>query len=174
MKGSAMPDLRDLFIDETIRRFDEEDLPRLEEAVGTVPEDKLWWRPHRSITSVGNLLIHLEGNTRQWFLGALGGGSMERARGAEFAATEGGSATELCRELRDTVEAAYPILRSLDEPALARSYTIQGFEVTGLAAVYHVLEHFGWHTGQIVWIAKATAGSEHGLAFYDDAALEGL
>ncbi len=169
-----MSELRDLFIGETIRRFEEEYLPRLEEAVATLPEGKVWWRPHESITSVGNLLVHLEGNTRQWFLGALGGGSMERARGAEFAAREGDDAKALCRALRTTVESAYPVLRSLDGAALAKTFTIQGFEVTGLAAVYHVLEHFGWHTGQIVWIAKATAGAGHGLAFYDDSALEGL
>ena len=53
--------------------------------------------------------------------------------------------------------------------ALARTHGIQGFEVTGLAAVLHVVEHFSWHTGQAVWIAKARAGAEHGLAFYDDA-----
>ena len=169
-----MTDLARAFIEETIRRFDEEYLPRLEEAVATVPADKLWWRPHDDITSVGNLLVHLEGNSRQWLLGALGGGSTERARGAEFAAREGDDATTLCAKLRATIEASYPVLRAMTDADLAHTYVIQGFDVTGLAAVYHVLEHFGWHTGQIVWIAKATAGAGHGLAFYDDAALEGL
>ena len=160
-----------LFIDETVRRFREEYLPRLERAVATLPPEKLWWRPHGGVISVGNLLRHLEGNVRQWFLGGLGGGTQARERDAEFRATEGDDAETLCRALRATVEASFPILERLDDDGLTRSFTIQGFEVTGLAAVYHVLEHFGWHVGQIVWIAKATAGPEHGLAFYDDAKL---
>ena len=168
-----MPDLAPLFIDETVRRFREEYLPRVEAAVATLPEDRVWWRPHEGVVSVGNLLRHLEGNVRQWILGGLGGGSTARERAAEFTATEGAPAAELCAALRATVEATYPVLEALDDEALARPMTIQGFEVTGLAAVYHVLEHFGWHVGQITWIAKMVGGAEHGLAYYDDAELEG-
>ena len=47
-------------------------------------------------------------------------------------------------------------------------FVIQGFEVTGLEATYHVVEHFSWHVGQAVWIAKARAGIDHGIAFYDE------
>ena len=46
--------------------------------------------------------------------------------------------------------------------------TIQGYELTTLEAVYHVLEHFAWHAGQITWIAKQAGGPGHGIAFYDD------
>jgi uncharacterized damage-inducible protein DinB len=63
------------------------------------------------------------------------------------------------------------VLRALPDPEWARPVTIQGFETTVLAAVLHVVEHFSWHTGQVVWIAKARSGAGHGLAFYDDAAL---
>ncbi len=165
------PDLARLFIAETIRRFDEEYLPRLEAAVRKLPPEKLWWRPHDQITSVGNLLLHLEGNVRQWFSGGLGGERQERLRDAEFQAIEGADAESLLKALRATVEAGCTVVERLDAPALARTFTIQGFEVTGLAAVYHVLEHFGWHVGQIVWIAKATAGPDHGISFYDDSSL---
>lgn len=168
-----MPDLARLFTDDAVRRFREEYLPRLEEAVRTLPTEKLWWRPHEDVTSVGNLLLHLEGNVRQWFLGGLAGGSQERARLAEFRAREGDDAASLLARLRATVEESYPVLEALDAEALAGTVTIQGFETTRLAAVSHVIEHFGWHVGQIVWIAKASAGPGHGLAFFDDEALEG-
>mgnify|MGYP002655049944 CR=1 FL=1 len=35
-------------------------------AVRTVPSDRLWWRPHDGANSVGNLMVHLAGNVRQW------------------------------------------------------------------------------------------------------------
>ena len=166
-----MSDLGSMFIEETIRRFDEEYLPRLERAVATLSPDQVWWRPHEETTSIANLLIHLEGNVRQWFIGGLGEASQKRERSAEFAAREGADGPTLCAALRRTVEETYPILRTLDDAALAKTWTIQGFEVSGLAAVYHVLEHFGWHTGQITWIAKSLGGPEHGIAFYDDESL---
>ena len=167
-----MSDLGAMFIEETIRRFDEEYLPRLERAVEGLTIDQVWWRPHEETTSIANLLIHLEGNVRQWLIGGVGGATQPRARSAEFAAREGAGGATLCAALRRTVEETYPILRAFGDEGLARNLTIQGFEVTGLAAIYHVLEHFGWHTGQITWIAKSLGGPGHGIAFYDDESLE--
>jgi hypothetical protein len=37
---------------------------------------------------------------------------------------------------------------------------IQGYEVTVLEAVYHVVEHFGMHTGQIILLAKMYSGED--------------
>ena len=42
---------------------------------------------------------------------------------------------------------------------------IQVFDVTLLQAIYHCVEHFSGHTGQIIWAAKAASGQ--GLGFYD-------
>ena len=38
----------------------------------------------------------------------------------------------------------------LTEDELVRTFDIQGYQVTGVHAVYHVVEHFGMHYGQIV------------------------
>jgi len=170
-----LSELGRLFVEETIRRFREEYLPRLETAVAAVPADKLWWRPHSEATSIGNLLLHLEGNVRQWFLAGLGEQrEPRRERSAEFRAREavGVSGERLCKALKETVETSYPVLTGLTDSQLAKELEIQGFRVTGLAAVYHVVEHFSWHLGQIVWIAKATAGPGHGIVFYDDDSLD--
>lgn len=161
-----------LFVEESVRRLREEYLPRLRAAVRTLPAEDLWWRPHPRTNSVGNLLLHLEGNVRQWIASGLGGAPDERRRSAEFAAEDGPGRDELLGALVATVEEACGVIAGLDAAALARPLRIQGFETTGLQAVYHVVEHFGWHLGQIVWLAKMRAGEEHGLAFYDDAALE--
>ncbi len=64
-----------------------------------------------------------------------------------------------------------PHLDSLEPAQLCASMRIQGIRTTVLGAVYHVLEHLGWHTRQITWIAKLRRGPAHGIAFYDDQAL---
>jgi uncharacterized damage-inducible protein DinB len=156
------------FIQTSVDQLQKEYLPRLQKALDLISEDQVWWRPHPDTTSIGNLLVHLAGNVRQWIVSGLGGQADFRQRATEFARTEGGTKAELLAALSATVEEACDVIESLDDAALLKRFAIQGFEPTGLEAVYHVVEHFGWHTGQIVWIAKMQAGSNHGLAFYDN------
>ncbi|MEM7305165.1 MAG: DinB family protein [Planctomycetota bacterium] len=143
-------------------------LPRMRRALDALPEGDLWWRPHDEVLSFGVMLLHLEGNVRQWILSGVAAAPDHRDRAGEFAATDGPSGEELFARLTATVEAAASVIEGLDEAALLRSYSIQGFDVTGVYAVSHVVEHFSWHTGQAVWLAKARAGAGHGVAFYDD------
>lgn len=157
------------FAAESARYLREVYLPRLERALATLPEGDLWWSPHPECLSVGTILRHLEGNVRQWILSGLAGAADERDRAAEFASSEHPVAASLLARLRRTLEAAARHVESMDAAALARPHTIQGFATTGQDAIYHVVEHVSWHTGQAVWIAKARAGAGHGLAFYDDA-----
>jgi uncharacterized damage-inducible protein DinB len=157
-----------VFARESVRHLCEEYMPRLREAVDRLPRTDLWWCPHERSTSVGNILLHLEGNVRQWILSGLGGLPDHRHRAAEFAAGEGGTKEELMGALRECVQEACALIGSLDESALGATRSIQGFETTGLGAVYHVVEHFSWHVGQVVWIAKMRSGEDHGIRFYDN------
>jgi len=142
-------------------------LPRLAAALGAVSETNLWSRPHAGTTSPGILLRHLEGNVRQWILSGIAGAPDRRDRASEFAGPGRESKETLLQTLRATVEEAARIIASLDAAALERTYRIQGYEVAGIEAVYHVVEHFAWHAGQIVWMAKRLGGERHGIAFYD-------
>jgi len=147
-------------------------LPRIERALAILPAADLWWRPHADCISVGHILRHLEGNVRQWIVSALGGAPDTRERAREFRPEgDAASSAELFERLRATVQAAGAVLRALPDGALCQPLQIQGFDTHVRSAIVHVVEHFSWHTGQIVWIAKARAGAAHGLAFYDDAAL---
>jgi hypothetical protein len=144
-------------------------VPRLERALAVLPEGDLWWRPHPGAISAGTVLLHLEGNVRQWICAGIGGAPDARDRAAEFAAAGGPGKAALLARLAATVDEACRVIERMDAASLSGTHCIQGSEVTGLAAVLHVVEHFSWHTGQAVWIAKARAGAAHGLAFYDDA-----
>ncbi|MFT7679642.1 MAG: putative damage-inducible protein DinB [Planctomycetota bacterium] len=149
-------------------------LPRLERALAILPPADLWWRPHSECIAFGTILVHLEGNVRQWILAGVGGQDDDRARDAEFAANaelESRSGDELLAALRATIEAAATAIESLSEARLAETVTVQGYDNTVQTAILHVVEHFSWHTGQAVWVAKARGGAGHGLSFYDDTTL---
>lgn len=159
--------LADEFRRRSLHHLRGEYLPRIERACAVLGPADLWWRPHAGATSVANLLLHLEGNVRQWILVGLGGREDRRERAAEFSAREGAPAGELLTALRGTVEEACTVIGALPDSELLRVRRVQVFEgVTGMAAILHVVEHFSWHTGQIAWIAKLR--SRRNLGYYDD------
>ena len=149
-------------------------VPRLERALAILPAADLWWRPHPECIAFGTILVHLEGNVRQWILCGIHGQADHRERDAEFAANAellSQSGAELLAALRATIEQASAAIESLTEARLAESVSVQGYDNSVQAAILHVVEHFSWHTGQAVWIAKARCGQGHGLSFYDSAEL---
>ena len=131
-----------------------------------MPADRLWWRPNEQSNSVGNLLLHLSGNVRQWIVSGVGGRSDVRKRNMEFAARGGASAADMLDGLDATLREVDDVLRSLLPSELLERRTIQGRYSTVMEAVYHVVEHFAGHTGQIIWIAKMAAPGS--VKFYED------
>jgi len=129
-------------------------LPRLESCLRMLALDQIWWRANLASNSVGNLALHLEGNVRQWIVSGLGAAPDRRQRDLEFSYLGPISSRDLIARLRLAVADADRVLRLLDAAALARTYSIQGFRVTGLRAVFHVAEHFSHHTGQIILLTK--------------------
>ena len=153
------------FLDQSLTLLRGEWLPKIEAAVEALGEDGLWWRPSERANSAGTLCVHLAGNLRQWVVAGLGGAPDVRDRPAEFATTGGRAAADVLADLRAAVDEACAVIDELDEAALLRAYAIQGREPTGLRAVYHAVEHFAMHAGQVVWIAKARGGA---VRFYED------
>jgi uncharacterized damage-inducible protein DinB len=140
---------------------------KLRAAVESLPVEALWWRPNDQSNSVGNLVLHLTGNVRQWIVAGVGGAPSNRDRAREFAERNGASADVLLAELDRALDDVDAVLARLTGSDLSATRSIQGREVTVVEAVYHVVEHFSLHLGQIVFIAKAqTPGAVH---FYEDA-----
>lgn len=117
----------------------------------------MWWRPNESSNSIGNLVLHLDGNVGQWLVASFNRLEDRRDRPAEFNAQGGISAAALLAKLGTTMEQASEVLSRLTEADLLAPFDIQGYHVTGLDAVYQVVEHFGLHYGQILYIAKRCA-----------------
>lgn len=147
------------------RRLQREYVPRIRKCVEWLG-DAIWQRPAANCNSVGNLLLHLTGNTRQWIQATFGEIEDQRDRRGEFAATCGGDGAELVQQLAAVVDRACDIVDALPHEEWLRSRTIQQqFEETGLSAVLHVMEHFSGHAAQIYAWTKQATGRD--LAFYD-------
>jgi uncharacterized damage-inducible protein DinB len=152
------------FLERSARYLTDDFLPRVRGAVQTLDPDDLWWRPNEASNSVGNLLLHLAGNLRQWVVHGVGGAEDVRARAREFDTGEEPSRDALLAELAAVVHEAAATLARTDPADLEQARTIQGNDVTVLEAVYHAVEHFSMHTGQIIWIVKARTARD--LGFY--------
>ena len=140
---------------------------KIQRCLAVLPDDALWTRADAGSNSIGNLLLHLSGNVRQWIVSSVGGGEDHRHRAAEFAATEGGDGEALFAQLRTTLDEADAVLAALSPDDLAGRRIIQSRDVSVFEAVYHVVEHFSMHTGQIVLLTKMHAPG--GVKFYEDA-----
>lgn len=140
---------------------------KLRQCIEALPDGAVWARRNDDSNSIGNLLVHLTGNVRQWIVGGVGQRAVERNRSAEFAARDGGNGPELLRRLEDTLREAAGVIDNLTDADLTAERVIQGRATTVLGALYHVVEHFAMHTGQIVLLTKIHApGAIH---FYEDA-----
>src|SRR4051794_40227120 len=153
-----------LFLEQSRKLMLSESWPRMRSAVDGLSEEQLWWRPNEASNSIGNLLLHLNGNVRQWLLTSFNRRDDHRDRPAEFAEKSGGPGADLLARLSATMQETAELLSRLTEEDLVAPMDIQGYHVTGLEAVYHVVEHFGMHYGQIVYITKALQGKD--LGFY--------
>lgn len=140
--------------------------PRLRACVESLSDEQVWWRPNENSNSIGNLILHLNGNVTQWLIASFAHKEDTRNRPAEFGQREAIPKTELLTLLGKTMDAAAATLARLTESELAATYHIQGYTVTGLHAAYQVVEHFGLHYGQIAYATKLLAGKD--LGFYKE------
>ena len=143
----------------------EQYLPKIERCVEKLTDEQVWWRPNDESNSIGNLLLHLSGNARQWIVSGLGGTSDERRRQTEFDERRVIPRAELLGILRTTIADVDRVLASFDPARLLERYPIQGTESSALEAIFHVTEHFSMHTGQIILLTKLLAKKD--LRFYD-------
>jgi len=141
-------------------------LGKIEAAFETLSEEQVWQRPNEASNSMGNQVLHLCGNINQYAISSLGQRSDHRDRDSEFAAKGGLAKDELLESLRDTVNEANSIFAQLSETELLRKRHVQAYHYTGLEVLVHVVEHFSYHTGQIVFWAKAL--NNQGFDFYAD------
>ena len=161
----ASRELSNAFVSFSREKLIKEMWPRLCSCLDELSEEQIWWRPNESSNSIGNLLLHLNGNVRQWILQSIGGIENVRDRDSEFSQRTAIPAAELRAALDATLRQVDSVLEKLTAEDLLRKHQIQVYDnVSAVDAIYHVVEHFAMHYGQILYISKLVAGKD--LGFY--------
>ena len=151
------------FIEQSIYRI-EKNTPKIIKCLDQLTEDQVWMRPNEVSNSIGNILLHLCGNIRQYAISALGDQADIRERDKEFSAQGGHTKEQLLKKLSDTLQEAITVMRTTDEVRLMKIYSAQGFTYSGVGIVVHITEHYSHHTGQIIFWTKQLTGTD--LGFY--------
>ena len=140
-------------------------LPKIEHCLEKLTDQQIWWRANNESNSIGNLVLHLCGNARQWIIAGVGSLPDTRVRDAEFEQRELIGRDQLLSLLRSTLAEIQVVLRALDPATILDRRQIQGHDVDVLKAIFHVTEHFSMHTGQIIMLTKLLTATD--LQFYD-------
>jgi len=153
------------FIEQSILRMDEY-LIKIEKCLDELNEEDIWRAPNESSNSIGSLILHLCGNITQYIISSLGNTNDIRDRDSEFNARGGISKSELYGKLMSVVNEAKNVIREVDLEGLQTIRSVQGFKLSGMGIIIHVVEHFSYHTGQIAFWTKMIKNID--LGFYSD------
>jgi uncharacterized damage-inducible protein DinB len=129
-------------------------LPKFHACLDQLSDEDVWWRAHETDNSVGNLMLHLCGNMRQWIIAGLGGQEFSRDRDKEFSERRKIPKDKLLGLFEKTVQDVDAVLDSFDPSKLTEVRHFQKWDYTCLYAISHVVEHVSQHMGQIIYITK--------------------
>ena len=135
-------------------------------------DSEIWLRPNAASNSVGNLVLHLCGNMRQYVIASLGESKDTRNRELEFTTTSGYSRAQLAEKLSDTIDLVKETIAACTHQQLLKKRKVQGFDLTGVGIIIHVVEHLSYHTGQMAFWVKLLKDKD--LGFYDGTDLNTL
>ena len=150
------------------RRVMDESVPRLKKCLAELTEEEVWQRPNPNSNAVGNLVLHLCGNARQWILTGIGNAPDYRERQAEFDCRGGISKAELEEKVDALMLEINELFESITPQELLRVRPVQVYEESGLTILIHVLEHFSYHVGQMTYYVKALKNMDLGYYENDD------
>jgi uncharacterized damage-inducible protein DinB len=125
---------------------------------------QVWLRGSDPENAIGNLVLHLAGNLRQWIGTGVAGKPDIRVRDREFAARGDIQPAELKERIQAAVADAAAIIRAVKPERLSTRAVIQGYDQSILEVIYHVVEHFTLHAGQIFFATKLATRQD--LGFY--------
>jgi uncharacterized damage-inducible protein DinB len=137
---------------------------RINYCLDRLSPQQIWWRGSDETNAVGNLVLHLCGNVRQWIIAPVAGNPDNRDRDSEFSARDGSDGKTLHAMLTATLDEAVAVIEAVAPERLSERIRVQGYDKTVLEAIYHVVEHFSLHTGQILYITKLLRNED--LGFY--------
>ncbi len=126
-------------------------------------EKDVWYSPNENLNSIGNLILHLSGNIREYIISSLGAEPDIRERDLEFSTRAGYTNAELIGKLEETVEKAKIVIAGISYENLLQVRVVQGFSYSGVGNIVHVTEHYSYHTGQIIFLTKLMKNMDMGF-----------
>ena len=157
------PSVDQIFLQVSSKKL-EQLLSRIRDCLAKLKPDEIWSRGHENENAIGNLVLHLTGNVRQWIISGVGGAPDTRVRDAEFSARGAMETRELLGRLESAVGEAIAVLGKVTPDRMTQHVMIQKYNITVMEAIFHVVEHFAQHTGQIIFATKMLTGED--LGFY--------
>lgn len=152
----------ELLTQELKRRLLEESIPRILKCLNYLTEEEIWISPNSNSNSIGNLILHLEGNVNQWLIASFLNQPDQRKRDFEFIPQQNIPKELLQKKLEQLTKGINLSIQRLEKENLVQEYTVQGFKETGLSIIIHVIEHFSYHVGQITFQTKAMKNIDTG------------
>ena len=137
----------------------------LKKALSFVDQEQFWKIPFKKGMSLGNQLLHAQGNMRQYILSSLGEEPDLRARDSEFEIYPDIDKAQLLEALETTVKASIQCIENTAEAEFLKIRKVQAFTFSGLGAVLHAVEHFSYHVGQTAFWVKSMTVQD--LNFYE-------
>jgi uncharacterized damage-inducible protein DinB len=158
-----MADIAKHFVDKARSYLSSSYLPKIESCLETLTDEEVWWRANSASNSIGNLLLHLDGSTRMWIVSGVGNAPDRRERQQEFDERSMISGAELIARLKATVAEADDVLAGVESAALLERRQVRDTNLTVLEAIFHAVEHFSMHAGQIIMLTKMRTGKDLSL-----------
>jgi hypothetical protein len=140
-------------------------MSRIRHCLDQLTDEQVWQRTSEDRNSIGNLMLHLAGNARQWIISGLGGAPDHRYRPAEFSHRDFILRTQLLAALQTTLDEAKAVLERTTPEEWLRPRRVQSYEVTGLGAAISSVAHFRGHTQEIIHITRDLLGERYRFAF---------
>jgi uncharacterized damage-inducible protein DinB len=153
-----MGDLSKRFLSDSRDFLTMDYLPKIERCVAQLTEEQIWFRSNGACNSIGNLVLHLAGSSRWWAGEVIGGKPTGRVRQSEFDERGPVSTERLLATLRAAVTEVDRRLAELPGETLLETRSAHEQQATVLWCIYHIVEHFSMHTGQILSMTKALVG----------------
>jgi uncharacterized damage-inducible protein DinB len=118
--------------------------------------------------SITNLLLHLEGNMRQWILHGIADQPDIRQRDEEFSLTPTTTPAEARARFNATLDESASVIAALSPDRLLVVIDPQTNgtwrHTTILEAIFKVVGHVEMHTGQIILLTKQLAATDLDLS----------
>jgi len=137
---------------------------RISDCLDRLAPEQVWTRNSENENAIGNLILHLCGNVRQYIGFGVAGLPDVRVRDREFSARAGVEIAELKQRLAETVREALDVIAALPVERLTETTHVQGRDWTVLEAIYQVVDHFSTHAGQIFFATKLWTGADLGFS----------